>query len=46
MTDLAIGFIIGWIFCSLSIARNREDYTQKIVMLKHEIYNLTKGATK
>lgn len=46
MTELVIGLILGWIFCSLSIARNREDYTQKIVMLKHEIYNLTKGAIK
>ncbi|MBN8545815.1 MAG: LapA family protein [Ignavibacteria bacterium] len=46
MTGLVIGFILGWLACAFSIARNRDDYTSKIAMLKEEINNLTKGATK
>jgi len=45
MIALVTGFILGWLACGFSIARNRDDYTTKIAMLKAEINNLTKGAT-
>jgi hypothetical protein len=46
MIGFVIGLILGWIFCSLAIGANRNDYTNKIAFLKTEINNLTKGATK